>query len=146
MDNYYDLIYDNIFAEFKKFIEENSQYDTKVVKSNTNTSSHFPLITCELVNNTDTDNCTIDKRERYEAFFFTINIYTKNKTKGANVVTASEVINEELRKLTTHFFGGKLNMKKTLDRPTPNLDTSILRRTINYQCLIGNIRGNIIRR
>jgi hypothetical protein len=37
-------------------------------------------------------------------------------------------------------------MKKTLDNPTPNLDTSILRRTINYQCLIGNIRGNIIRR
>jgi hypothetical protein len=26
------------------------------------------------------------------------------------------------------------------------LDASILRKTIQYQCLIGNVRGNIIRR
>ena len=146
MEHYYDLVYDNIFAEFKKYVEENSQYGVKAVKSNTNTSSHFPIVSCELVNNTDTNHRTNDGIEKYEAFYFTINIYTKNKTKGANVVTASEVINEELRRLTNHFFGGKLNMKKTLDKPTPNLDTSILRRTINYQCLIGNVRGNIIRR
>ena len=38
--------YDLIFDEFKKFIEENSQYGARVVKYNTNTSSYFPLITC----------------------------------------------------------------------------------------------------
>ena len=59
---------------------------------------------------------------------------------------ASDEINKELCKLTTHFFGEIMNMKKTLNRPTPNLDTSILRRTMQYQCLIGNVRGNIIRR
>ena len=37
-------------------------------------------------------------------------------------------------------------MKKTLDKPTPNFDTSILRKTKQYQCLIGNVRGNIVRR
>ena len=77
---------------------------------------------------------------------FKIDIYTKNKTQGANIVTASQVINEELSRLTMEFFGGKLNMKKTLNKPTPNLDTEILRKTIQYQCLIGNARGNIIRR
>lgn len=146
MEEYYNNVYDKIFKEFKEFVESNSMYDARVVKYNTNTSSYFPLITCVLSNNTDTDNCTNDKIERYEAFYFTIDIYTKNKTKGANIVTASEIINEELSNLTLQFFGGKLNMKKTLNKPTPNLDTSILRKTIQYQCYIGNVRGNIIRR
>ena len=138
--------YDLIFDEFKKFIEENSQYGARVVKYNTNTSSYFPLITCVLSNNQDTDECTLDKIEYYEAFYFTIDIYTKDKTVGPNIVTASQIINDELSKLTMKFFGEELIMKMTLNRPTPNLDTSILRKTIQYQCLIGNIRGKIIRR
>ena len=146
MEEYYDNVYDNIFKEYKEFIMLNSKYSPKVVKFNNNTSSQFPLITCILSNNTDTDHCTNDKLERYEAFYFTIEIYTKNKTKGANIVTASEVISEELSRLTMEFFGHKLNMKKTLNKPIPNLDTSILRRILQYQCEIGNIRGNIIRR
>ena len=138
--------YDEIFNEYKQFIKDNSQYDARVVKYNTNTSTYFPIITCTLSDNRDTDNCTIDMIERYEAFYFTIDIYTKDKTQGANVTVASQVINDELTKLTVQFFGEKLRMKKTLNRPTPNLDTSILRKTIQYQCLIGNVRGNIIRR
>lgn len=138
--------YDEIFNEYKQFIKDNSQYDARVVKYNTNTSTYFPIITCTLSDNRDTDNCTIDMIERYEAFYFTIDIYTKDKTQGANVTVASQVINDELTKLTLQFFGEKLRMKKTLNRPTPNLDTSILRKTIQYQCLIGNVRGNIIRR
>lgn len=138
--------YDLIFQEFKEFIEKNSQYGARVVKYNTNTSSYFPLITCVLSDNQDTDECTLDKIEYYEAFYFTIDIYTKDKTSGPNTVIASQIISDELSKLTMKFFGEKLNMKKTLNRPTPNLDTSILRKTIQYQCWIGNARGNIIRR
>jgi hypothetical protein len=138
--------YDLIFQEFKEFIEKNSQYGARVVKYNTNTSSYFPLITCVLSDNQDTDECTLDKVEYYEAFYFTIDIYTKDKTSGPNTVIASQIISDELSKLTMKFFGEKLNMKKTLNRPTPNLDTSILRKTIQYQCWIGNARGNIIRR
>ena len=137
--------YEEVFSRYKKFIEENSQYNARVVKYNTNTSTYFPTITCVLSDNKDTDYCTIDKIERYEALYFTINIYTKDKNIN-NGVIASDVINKELCKLTTYFFGEELNMKKTLNKPTPNLDTSILRRTIQYQCLIGNVRGNIIRR
>ena len=146
MEQYYDYVYDTIFSEYKDYILANSKYNPRVVKSYSNTSSYFPIISCVLRNNTDTDYCTNDRIERYEAFYFTIDIYTKNKVKGANIVTASEIINEELSKLTMQFFGGKLNMRKTLNTPTPNLDTSILRKTIQYQCLIGNCRGNIIRR
>lgn len=146
MEHYYDYVYDTIFSEYKDYIIANSKYSPRVVKTNSNVSSYFPLVSCVLSDNTDTDHCTNDRIEKYEAFYFTINIYTKDKTKDANVVEASEIINEELSRLTMQFFGGKLNMKKTQNRPTPNLDTSVLRKTIQYQCLIGNIRGNIIRR
>ena len=138
--------YDEIFDRYKEFIENNSQYGARVVKYNTNTSTYFPLITCVLSDNKDTDNCTNDKIEFYESFYFTIDIYTKDKTKGNNLVVASQKISDELTKLTIKFFGEIMNMKRTLNRPTPNLDLSILRRTIQYQCLIGNVRGNIIRR
>ena len=66
--------------------------------------------------------------------------------KGTNVIVASQVIIDELSKLTMDFFGKKLNMRKTLNKITPNLDKNILRKTINYQCMVGNVRGNIIRR
>lgn len=136
--------YEDIYAYYKKFIEENSQYGSKVVKYNTSTSTYFPLVTC-LSNIIDSDESTKDKIEYFDAFYFTIEVYTKDKTIGTTVV-ASQVINDELTRLTIQFFGEKLNMKRTLCKPTPNLDNGILRRTIQYQCLIGNARGNIIRR
>lgn len=141
-------LYDDVFNSFKEYIETNSKYNARVVKYNTNTSTYFPLITCSLANNVDTDNCTIDKIEFYEAQYFTINIYTKNKTvteNGKSDVVAAQVINDELTRLTNQFFNN-LNMKRTLCRPSPNFDTSVLRRTIQYQCLVGNARRNIIRR
>lgn len=138
--------YDEIFNAYKEYIETNSKYNARVVKYNTNTSTYFPVITCKLSDNKDTDFCTTDKIEYYEAYYFTIDIYTKDKKNGNNILVASQIINDELSKLTMIFFGEKLNMKKTLNRPTPNLDSSILRKTIQYQCLIGNVRGNIIRR
>ena len=70
MEEYYNNVYDKIFKEFKEFVEKNSKYGARVVKYNTNTTSYFPLITCVLTNNTDTDYCTIDRRERYEALYF----------------------------------------------------------------------------
>ena len=141
----YDKV-DEIFDNYKEFMESNSKYGVRVVKYNTNTSTYFPIITCVLSNNTATDECTIDKIEQYEAYYYTIDIYAKNQTKGANVKVASQVIIDELSKLTIQYFGEKLNMKKTLNRPTPNIDTNIMRQTLQSQCLIGNVRGNIIRR
>ena len=148
--------YEEIYARFKTFIESNSKYNARVVKYNTNTSTHFPIVSCVLDDNKDTDYCTNDKIEFYEAHYFIINIYTKDQNQKKTIIEnnkevqvdekiAAQVINNELTKLTIQFFN-ELNMKRTLCKYTPNIDKSILRRTINYQCLIGNVRGNIIRR
>lgn len=136
--------YENVFQAYRKYIIENTNYGDIVEKTSTNTSPKFPIITCELSNNIDTNRATIDKIEYYEAFYFTINIYTKDKVIDGQT-KASKVINDELSNLTTKFFSN-LNMKKTLNKPTPNLDTSILRKTIQYQCYVGNAKINIIRR
>lgn len=135
--------YDLIFDAYKKHIEDNSQYGARVVKYNTNTSTYFPLITFTLSNNVDLDNNSLYNVDYFEKFYFTIDIYTKNKGSGEELI-ASQVIDKELESLTSSFFR-QLNFKKTLNKPTPNLDTNIFRRTMQYQCEIGN-RGNIIRR
>lgn len=136
--------YENVYQAYKNYIKNNSNYGDIVVKHCNESSPRFPVISCELSNNTDTEKCTIDKREYYEAFYFTINIYTKDKTIN-NQLIASKVINDELSNITIEFFN-KLNMRKTLNRPTPNLDTNITRKTIQYQCYVGNARIDIIRR
>jgi len=132
--------YEEIFKNYKMFIEDNSQYEPNVVKHYSSTTTKFPTVSFVLSNNTDTDFSTICKTEYYEEFYFTIEIYTKDKNG-----IASQVICDELTELTKYFMG-KINMKMTLCKPIPNLDTGVLRKVIQYQSLIGNVRGNIIRR
>jgi hypothetical protein len=135
--------YDEIFEVYKNFMESKSQYGVRVVKYNTNTSTYFPLITFELSNRVDTDIKTYKNIDNYEKYYFTITQYTKNKKNGA-VMIASQEIDKELEKLSLEFLH-KLNLKITVNKPTPNLDTSILRRTIQAQGEI-NSRYNMIRR
>ena len=136
--------YNLLFKEFKEYIDKNSQYDVRVVKHNTNTSTHFPVISFVLTNFINTNDCTIDKIEYYDNFYFTIDIYSKNKVISGKTIS-SQVISEDLLKLVLKFFDKK-NMLRTSCRPTFNLDDSISRINVQYQCAIGNARGNIIRR
>lgn len=135
--------YDLIFEEYKNYIESNSQYNARVVPYNTNTTTHFPIITFVRSNNIDLDNNSLKKIDCYEKFYFTIDIYTKNQGSN-NLIISAQKIDRELEELTLQFFE-MTNFKKTLNKPTMNLDTNIFRRTLQYQCEIGN-RGNIIRR
>lgn len=132
------MYYDNIFKAYQQFILDNSQYSPRVVKVNTNTSTYFPIITCMLMDNPD--NAVTQKRiYTSNNYYFTIEIYAKDKN---NI--ASQVIIDELRNLTIEFFGNKLGMRKTLDQPKPNIDTHIFRQVLNYQCNIDS-RQNITR-
>lgn len=137
---------DKCIDEYKDYIESNSIYGTRVVKNITYKSTYFPLITCEISNNTSTNEETIEGIEKYEAFYLTINIYAKNQTQGANIKVAAQVIIDELVELTDNFFNKIKRMRKTENRPFPDIDKDILRQVMAYQCLVGNIRGNIIRR
>lgn len=136
--------YNLLFKEFKEYIGENSTYDVRVVKYNTNTSTHFPIISFVLTNFINTNESTIDKIEYYDNFYFTIDIYSKNKVINGETIS-SQVISDDLLKLVLKFFDKK-NMLRTSCRPTFNIDDSITRINVQYQCSIGSARGNIIRR
>ena len=136
--------YNEIFKEYQKFIQDNSNFGTIVVKTYTNTSTKFPIISCQLSNFVDTDYCTIDMIEKYDEMYLTIDIFTQDKTIDNDTI-ASQLINDELTNLTLKFFESK-KMKRTLCRLTPNADKNITRRTIQYQGLVSQYRKNIIRR
>lgn len=149
---YIDDFCEDLFQAYKKYIEENSSYGVKVIKMFNNDSPYFPITVFSLSNNTDTNRCTVDKIEYYEQFYFTITHYAKDKTieqtidnKPVKVKVSAKVINDETRKLTITFMRN-LNMRKTLDKPIPNLDKDILRNIMQYQCMVGNSRLDIIRR
>jgi uncharacterized membrane protein YheB (UPF0754 family) len=137
-------IYNELFKEYQKYIENNNRYDTRVVKTYTSTSTKFPIISCQLSNFIDTDYCTIDMVEKHDEMYLTIDIYTENKNID-NTTIASQQINDELTDLTIKFFESK-RMRRTLCRLTPNADKNIARRTIQYQGLVSRYRKNIIRR
>lgn len=137
-------IYNEIFKEYQKYIDDNNRYNARVVKTYTSTSTKFPIISCQLSNFIDTDYCTIDMIEKHDEMYLTIDIYTENKNID-NTTIASQQINDELTDLTIKFFENK-RMRRTLCRLTPNADKSITRRTIQYQGLVSRYRKNIIRR
>ena len=95
--------YEEIFDKYKNFIESHSKYNAKVVKYNTNTSTHFPIVCCYLSNFMDTDYCTLDKIENHQEMYLTTDVYTKDKVIN-NQQIASQVINDELVKLTFEFY------------------------------------------
>lgn len=136
--------YDIIFQNYKKFVEENNKYGTRVVKYNTNTSAYFPIVSCVLTNNPEDNTKTQKNGDKRERYYFTINIYAKNKTQGKTTISSQEIV-DEIKNLTYLFFEGHLGMYRSSSRPTYNLDTSILRHTIMYECTINN-RLNITRR
>jgi len=143
-------LYNDIVKDYKNYMEANSQYYEAnsarplVVKGYSSTSAYFPIISIQFSNVTNTNSCTIDMIEKYNEAYITIDIYTKNKNVN-NATVASELINDELTNLTMRFFES-INMKITMCMLTPNMDTSILRRTIQAQGLVGTARKNIIRR
>lgn len=136
--------YEEIFRLEKEYVESNSQYNVRVVKNNTNTSSYFPIVVCQLSNITDTDFCSIDKIENHQELYIRNDVYTKDKTMENNKI-ASQLINDEITKLIVEFFN-KINMRMTMCNLTPNLDKSIMRRTIQHQGLVSLSKNNITRR
>jgi hypothetical protein len=139
MDEFYNCLY----KSYRDYIIANSNYDPGFDKHYNENPTKFPFITLEKVNDMETDNSSLDKREYYDQLYFTINIYSKNKKVDGSIVS-SNTINQELEKLTKDYFR-KLNFKRTASLPTINMDSNIERTTIQVQCMVGNVRNNIIR-
>lgn len=133
--------FNELFLEYKKFIEEYSEYNPKVVKYCTYKSTYFPIIDFRQSDSTETRNRTVDQIEYYDNEDFTIMIYAQDKGE-----ISRNVILDELQNLTHIFMGIHKNMRRTSCRNLPNLDTDVGRKLMQYQCRWGNVYGNIWRR
>ena len=132
---------DKIFLEYKKFIEENSIYSPRVVKSFTYKSTYFPIIDFKHYDSSETNARTLDQIEYYDEEVFTIMIYAQDK---GNI--SRNVIINELKELTNTFMSLKMNMQRTSCRDLPNLDADVGRLLMKYECRWNNVYGNIWRR
>ena len=70
---------DEIFLEYKKFIEENSIYSPRVVKNFTYKSTYFPILDFKHYDSSETNESTVDRMEYYDEEEFTIMIYAQDK-------------------------------------------------------------------
>ena len=132
---------DEIFLEYKKFIEENSIYSPRVVKNFTYKSTYFPILDFKHYDSSETNESTVDRMEYYDEEEFTIMIYAQDK---GNV--SRNVIINELKKLTNTFMSLKMNMRRTTCRDLPNLDADVGRLLMKYKCRWNNVYGKIWRR
>lgn len=133
--------FNDLYLEYKQFIEENSQYEPKVVKDFTYKSAYFPVVDVKHENSSDTYNRTLDQIEYYDDEEFSITFYAQDK--GS---LSRNVIIDELEHLTHIFMGIHKNMTRTYCKNLPNLDTDVGRKIMKYKCRWGNIYGNIWRR
>lgn len=133
--------FNQLYLEFKQFIEENSQYSPRVVKDFTFKSTYFPIVDFKHEDSYETRNRTLDQIEYYDNEDFSITIYAQDR---GNL--SRNVIIDELTKLTQIFMGLHKNMRRTYCKSLPNLDTDVGRKIIRYKCRWGNVYGNIWRR
>lgn len=133
--------FNDLFLEYKQFIEENSQYKPRVVKDFTYKSTYFPIVDFKFYDSAETKNRTLDQIEYYDNEDFTITFYAQDKGD-----LSRNVILDELTKLTHIFMGLKKNMRRSTMKNLPNLDTDVGRKLMKYKCRWGNIYGNIWRR
>lgn len=140
---------DELYKGLNSYVTTNSIYSPYVVNNRTRNISEFPTIALKLSDNPQTNNSTIDRIEFYDKFYFTINIYTTDKTmvvNNTNVKVPANVIAKELTQLTNDYMSGCLNMKRTACKPIDNFENeNIYRMYMEFQCEIGNRAKNIIR-
>lgn len=133
--------FSKLFKEYKQYIEENSKYSPKVVKDFIFSSTYFPVIDFKYEDSINTNDATHGLIEYYDAEYFSVTIYAQDKGE-----ISRNIITEELIELTQKFLGRYKGMTRTACKPIPNLDTSVQRTIMKYQCQYGNVYGNIIRR
>lgn len=133
--------FNDLYLEYKQFIEEHSQYKPRVVKDFTYKSTYFPIVDFKHDDSYETRNRTLDQIEYYDNEDFSITFYAQDK---GNL--SRNVILDELTRLTHIFMGLHKNMRRTYCKSLPNLDTDVGRKIMKYKCRWNNVYGNLWRR
>lgn len=131
-----------IYDDLASYLTEKSKYGPRVVAKSIKQHDKFPLVVVTEGNNSTTLAST-DFKDNTDTINISVNIYAQDKAVG-NEMIADIVIARELMKLVDDIVGVKYKMTRTDCRPTPNLDNSIYRITMNYSKKIMTKRNILI--
>lgn len=130
------LLFDDIFQGLKHFLESESQH-TPIVTTFPS-GRVFPNVVVEKSDDRElaSDNArnTVISNMNIE-----INIYAIDEK---NV--SRRTIAVELEELIKEYMGETMRFKRISDKPTPNVDNSVYRITLQYQTIINNKRKSFI--
>lgn len=134
-------IYDELYSDYKSYIESNSKFSPTICKKTPQTIAKFPTIKLRESININDKN-TFNNIEVVDQLAFKIDIYTKDKVVD-DTMYASESIMKELKYLTFTFFNA-LGMTRIACDDAPYVDINVDRISIVYKCKINNWNKNII--
>lgn len=117
-----------------KDIKVKTPYDVSELKH-----ISLPLVTLEVTDNIESDDGTFDGVENYSTMTFEIQVYTD----GYDKKTQSNNIIADIDRIMSNHYG----MRRIVYGTLRNLENdNILRKVLNYDCLINNQTYKIYRR
>lgn len=122
------ILFEEVRKGLSTYLTEMSEYDpliTTIVGTD-----KYPKVVISKADDREIKNDTF-RMTVVSSLVFEIDIYTKDKVIG-NKTVSSRVIATELEDLIKRYMGDMCGFKRTLDKPTPNIDTSIYRITMRY--------------
>lgn len=133
-------IYDEVRNGLKEYLSIHSAY-TPLVKTFASGDT-FPYVVFEKSNDieyaSDKQKNTVISTVEYE-----INIYAKEQTLQ-NKRVAGRSIAAEIEEHIKSYMGGILGYKRTYDKPTPNIDSTVYRITMRYLVNLNETRKYFI--
>lgn len=131
---------DEVRNGLKQYLLENSAY-APLVKTKAS-GDIFPYVVFEKSN--DVEHASDNLRNTViSSLEFEINIYAKEKT-IKNKKVSDRVIATEIEECIKSYMGGVLGYKRTYDKATPNIDTTVYRITMRYQVKLNERRKYFI--
>ncbi|MFR7590216.1 MAG: hypothetical protein ACLUVC_02135 [Longibaculum sp.] len=133
-------IYDDVRNGLKEYLSIHSAY-APLVKTIASGDT-FPYVVFEKSN--DIEHASDKQRNTViSTLEFEINIFAKEKTLN-NKKLAGRTIACEIEEHIKKYMGGKLGYKRTYDKPTPNIDSTVYRITLRYQVNLNESKNYFI--
>lgn len=134
-------VYDKIYHILRNYLQTESQFNPIVTKEAQMQSDKFPLVVITEENNSFSVGTTKLEETRSKVEY-EINIYTTDTIKNNKTISKIKIA-KELKELIDNLMNCNLKMRRTLCRPTPNLDINIYRVTMRYSSNINDNTGKI---
>lgn len=134
------IYFDEIKKALKEYLDKNSIYAPFVTTVATN--QKYPKVVIEKVDDRELES-DIQRLNIFSIINIELNIYAKDMTQGTKTLSGRTVATE-IEENIKMFMGNICGFKRTLDKPTPNIDTSIYRITMRYQIKVSDTRKYIL--